>query len=342
MGQKIKFGVIGAGSFTSRRHIPTIVNSPDAELVALCRRNEEMLRRMADHFGCDNTFTDYRRMLDEMDMDGVLVTTPHALHYEHARAALEKGLHVMIEKPMTIKTDEARELAGIAAGKGLVIVVALNPPFWSHTTYLREAINSGVLGEIEGADINWLGNAEHVFGLTPMPDSMPGVVPPTLFRADPKLGGGGHFVDSGSHLVSELLWTTGLRVREVCALMDDPEFDMRTNVNLTMENGAVCTVSNIGDSKISRRIHNTYFGSKATLFVDGMPFKITTCKPDQEPVVVSPDDMPEAPQPVDNLIDAILERAKPLCSADDGLAVVEVLEAAYTSARTGRKVTLGD
>jgi len=342
MGQKIKIGVIGAGSFTSRRHIPVIVNSPDAELVALCRRNEEMLRRMADHFGCENTFTDYRQMLDEMEMDGVLVTTPHALHYEHARAALEKGLHVMIEKPMTIKANEARELADIAADKGLVIVVALNPPFWSHTTYMQQAISSGVLGEIEGVDINWVGNAEHVFGLTPMPDSMPGVVPPTLFRADPKLGGGGHFVDSGSHLISELLWTTGLRAREVCALMDDPEFDMRTNVNLTMENGAVCTVSNIGDSKISRRIHSTYFGSKATLFVDGMPFKITICEPDQEPVVVSPDDMPSAPQPVDNLIDAILERAQPLCSADDGLAVVEVLEAAYTSARTGRKVTLGD
>lgn len=342
MGQKIKLGVIGAGSFTSRRHIPVIINSPDAELVALCRRNEEMLRRMADHFGCNKIFTDYRQMLNEMEMDGVLVTTPHALHYEHARAALEKGLHVMIEKPMTIKADEARELASIAEDKGLVIVVALNPPFWSHTTYLREAIKSDVLGEIEGVDINWMGNAESVFGLTPMPDSMPGVVPPTLFRADPKLGGGGHFVDSGSHLVSELLWTTGLRVREVCALMDDPEFDMRTNVSLIMENGAVCTISNIGDSKISRRIHNAYFGSKSTLFVDGMPFKITICRPNQEPMVVSADEMPEAPQPVDNFIDAILERSKPLCSADDGLAVVEVLEAAYTSARTGQKVTLGE
>ncbi|MFC1717005.1 Gfo/Idh/MocA family protein [Candidatus Poribacteria bacterium] len=340
MGQKLRFGVIGAGSFTSRRHIPTIIDSPYAELVALCRRNEEMLRKIADHFNCPNTFTDYRRMLDEVEMDAVLVTTPHALHYEHARAALEKGLHVMIEKPMSLKADEARELAGIAKDKGLVIVVALNPPFWSHTAYLRQAIRSGVLGEIEGVDINWVGNAEHVFGLTPMPDSMPGVVPPTLFRADPKLGGGGHFVDSGSHLVSELLWTTGLKAREVCALMDDSEFDMRTNVNLTMENGAVCTISNIGNSGISRRIHSTYFGSKATLFIDGMPFKVTLCKPDEDPVIVPEEEMPEELQPVDDLINAILGKSDPLCSADDGLQVVEVIEAAYISARTGRKVAL--
>jgi len=340
MGQVVRLGVIGAGSFASRRHIPTIIGSPDAQLVALCRRNEEMLRKMADHFGCQNTFTDYQNMLDSVDMDGVLVTTPHALHYEHARAALEKGLHVMIEKPMAVRADEARQLANIAKDKGLVIVVALNPPFWSHTTYLREAVRSGVLGEIEGVYINWVGNAEHVFGLAPMPESMPGVVPPTLFRADPELGGGGHFMDSGSHLVSELLWCTGLRVREVCALMDNAEFDMRTSVSLSLENGGVCTISNIGDSEIARRIHHTYFGSKATLFVDGMPFKITIRKPDGEPVVIPEADMPKAPQPVDNFISAILGRAEPLCSADDGLAVVEVIEAAYTSARTGKKVTL--
>ena len=340
MGQKIRLGVIGAGSFASRRHIPTIIESPDAELVALCRRNEEMLKKMADYFECQNTFTDYKKMLDEVEMDGVLVTTPHALHYEHARAALEKGLHVMIEKPMAVRAEEARELLKIAKDKNLVVVVALNPPFWSHITYLREAVKSDVLGEIEGVHINWVGNAESVFGLVKMPESMPGVTPPTLFRADPKLGGGGHFIDSGSHLVSELLWGTGLRVREVCALMDDAKFDMRTNVSLTLENGAVCTICNIGNSQISRRIHNTYFGSKATLFVDGMPFKITICKPDEEPMVVTEDDMPEAPQPVDNLIDAILGRSDPLCSADDGLAVVEVIEAAYTSARTGKKIKL--
>lgn len=340
MGQKIRFGVIGAGSFTSRRHIPTIVDSPDAELVALCRRNEEMLHKMAEHFNCLNTFTDYKDMLDSIEMDAVLVTTPHGLHYEHAKAALEKGLHVMIEKPMAIKADEARELAKIAENKGLKIVVALNPPFWSHTTYLRKIIASDVLGEIERVDINWVGNAEHVFGLARMPESMPGVVPPTLFRADPKLGGGGHFVDSGSHLVSELLWTTGLRAVEVCALMDDSIFDMRANVNLIMENGAVCTISNIGNSKINRRIHNAYFGSKATLFVDAMPFKLTLCKPDEDPVIVPQEDMPDAPQPVDNLINAILGNSDPLCSGDDGAKVVEVIEAAYISAKTGKKVTL--
>ncbi len=340
MNKKLRLGVIGAGSFASRRHIPVIIKSQFAELVAMCRRDEKMLKKMAEHFNCNNTFTDYREMLDSVEMDGVLITTPHALHYEHAKSALEKGLHVMIEKPMAVKTSEAKELADIAKSKGLVIVVALNPPFWQHTTYIRNFISSGELGDVEGVYITWVGNAEHVFGLAPMPESVPGVVPPTIFRGDPKLGGGGHFIDSGSHLISELIWTTSLNVTEVCAVMDNPEFDMRASISIKLENGAVSNISNIGNSKISRRIHNAYFGSKATLFVDGMPFVITVSKPGEEPKKIMEADMPSAPQPVDNFIDTILGKSKSLCSADDGLKVVQIIEAIYTSAKTGKNIKL--
>lgn len=340
MDGKVKIGVIGAGSFASRRHIPTVIKSPHAELVAICRRDKEMLQKLADHFQCKNTFTDYREMLDSVQMDAVIVATPHALHYEHAKAALEKGLHVMIEKPMTVKLEEAEELANIARSKGLVIVVALNPPFWQHTTYVRNLIRDGEIGEIEQVSINWIGNAEHVFGLAPMPDSMPGVVPPTIFRADPKLGGGGHFIDSGSHLISELLWVTGLSIHEVSALMDNPNFDMRTTVSVILNNGAVCNISNIGNSKISRRIRNVYFGSKGTISIDGMPFTVTIHKPEAKPITVTEEKMSPAPQPVDNFIETILGNAKPLCDAQHGIEVVKAIEAIYNSAKTGEKISL--
>ena len=338
--KKVRIGVIGAGSFASRRHIPVVIKSSNAELMALCRRDKEMLRKVAEHFGCNNTFTDYKEMLDSVEMDAVIIATPHALHYENARLALEKGLHVLIEKPMAVKSDEARELAKLAKDKGLVVVVAMNPPFWQHTNYVREIIKSGEIGEIEEVSISWVGNAEHVFGLVPMPDNMPGVVPPTIFRGDPKLGGGGHFIDSGSHLVSELFWTTGLNACEVYAVMDNAELDMRTTMGIKLENGAVCNITNIGNSKISRRLHNVYFGSKGTLFVDGMPFKVTIVKPDGEQITVTEADMPSSQQPVENFIDAILGKTEPLCSADDGVKVVEAIEAAYNSAKTGKMILL--
>jgi len=338
MERKVRLGVIGAGSFASRRHIPAIVKSPCAELVALCRRDENMLRKMAEYFNCHNNYTDYKEMLDSVEMDGVLITTPHALHYEHAKASLEKGLHVMIEKPMTIRSDEALMLADIAKDK--VIVVALNPPFWQHTTAARNIIGSGEIGDIEGVYINWIGNAEPVFGMVPMPDNMPGVVPPTIFRANPALGGGGFFIDSGSHLVSELIWTANLKIHEVCAIMDNPELDMRASVTICLENGAICNISSVGDSKISRRVHSRYFGSKGTMFIEGLPYTVTVSKPGSEALTLKESDMPPVPQPVENFIDAILGRAEPICSSEHGYMVVEAMEAIYNSAKTGKKVEL--
>ena len=95
----VRIGVLGAGWFASRRHCPDIAAHRDAELTALCRRNPEKLQQMADAFSVADTFTDYRELLDSGTLDGVLVCSPHDLHYEHAKAALDQGLHVLLEKP---------------------------------------------------------------------------------------------------------------------------------------------------------------------------------------------------------------------------------------------------
>jgi len=338
--KKIRIGVIGAGWFASRRHLPVIVESPDAILVALCRRNEEMLKKMARHFEVEKIFTDYRQMLDEVEMDGVLIATPHTLHYEHAKYALEKGVHVLLEKPMTVKTEDARDLVELAEEKGRTLVVALNPPYWAHCHFIKETIESGEIGEIESISMNWVGDVGHVFGTIPLPDGLPGVVPPTLYRADPKLAGGGLLIDAGSHVVSESIWATKLSAKAVDAMMDNTDTDMRCVVGIQFENGAHCSISMVGDSKIRRRVHSVYFCSKGTIMVDGMPFRVTILKPDEEPVTLNEDEMPQAPQPVDDFIATILGRTKPFSTGIDGMKVVEVIEAAYQSAKMGQTVAL--
>src|SRR5262252_6542005 len=124
----IRFGVIGAGWFASRRHLPDIVNNPHAVLASLCRRDAESLAKLAAHFKPQETFTDWRAMLDASRLDAVLIATPHNLHFETARAALEQGLHVLLEKPMTVRSEDARTLCAIARERGLTLAVALNPP----------------------------------------------------------------------------------------------------------------------------------------------------------------------------------------------------------------------
>ena len=321
--------------------MPDLAASQDAEIVAICRRSEVQLKKMADHFGVERTFTDYKEMIESVEMDAVVIVTPPSLHYEQTVLALEGGLHVLLEKPMTLTSDEAKRLVELSDGMGSVLIVALNPPYGAHTKYVKELIESGELGKIEALELSWMGNVGHVFGKVPAPESLPGVVPPTLYRADSSLSGGGYFIDGASHLVSEVLWTTGLRPVEVYAFMDNPDMDMRSAVSMKMENGSICSILGVGDSEIiDRRVQKSYFGSEGTLEVEGLPFRVTFQKSGSFPVTLEESDMRQVEGPVANFLDVILGKAEPLSPATHGLDVVEVVEAAYRSARTGQAVKL--
>ena len=90
-----------------------------------------------------------------------------------------------------------------------MLAVAVNPPYWAHCHALRDWLAEARIGELEAVDLRWFGAVEALYGRGPLPENLPGVVRPSLFRGDPALAGGGHLMDAGSHLVSELLWVTG-------------------------------------------------------------------------------------------------------------------------------------
>ncbi|MGC8666655.1 MAG: Gfo/Idh/MocA family protein [Chthonomonadales bacterium] len=329
----IRFGVIGAGWFASRRHIPDIRSHPEAALDALCRRDRSALERLAEHFQPAATFTDWQEMLAQRSLDAVVIATPPAQHYEQALAAVEAGLHVLLEKPMTLTSAQARHLCSQAAHRNVHLAVALNPPYWAHCHRMRALVRQGRVGEIEAIQMFWTGNADYVFGRAPKPADLPGVVPPTLFRADPALSGGGYLMDGGPHLISEVLWVTGLRATRVACTMDTVPQDRRASLAITLENGSVAAVCSVGDSRYpTRRVCNTFAGTLGTLSVEGFEFRTTLVRRDAEPEVFAEAELPAVPGPVANLIDAIRGRSELFSPCSHGAHVTEVLEAAYRSA----------
>jgi predicted dehydrogenase len=338
--QPVRFGVIGAGWFASRRHIPDIRSHPEAGLAALCRRDYEQLQRLRRQFEPERSFQDWQEMLDQCPLDAVVIATPHNLHFAPARAALERGVHVLVEKPMTIDPAEAWELARLARSKGLSLAVALNPPFWAHCHRIRGAIQEGRIGEVEALTFYFSGSAAAVFGDAPLPADLPGVVPPTLYRSDPEQCGGGYFIDGGSHLVSEVLWVTGLKAIAVSCHMDATPSDRRAALTLTLENGALATIVTLGDSQhAGRRVRNTIAGSRGTITVEGFDF-LTTIDSGDESESFREADLPPIPGPVTNLVDAIRGHALVASPAEHGAAVVEIIHAAYESAATGQRVAV--
>ena len=117
--RKVRTAVIGVG-YLGRFHAQKYAALPQSDLVAVVDANQENRDRVAAETGC-RAVADYRTVLGEVD--AVSIATPTPLHYPIARECLERGVHVLVEKPITTTTEEARSLIEAAARAGRVLQV---------------------------------------------------------------------------------------------------------------------------------------------------------------------------------------------------------------------------
>ena len=97
--EKIKVAVAGVG-FIGPAHIEALRRTPNIEVVAISHPVEDEVKQKAADLGIPNGYADFNEMLEKEDVKAVHICTPNFLHYEMAKAALEKGLHVICEKPL--------------------------------------------------------------------------------------------------------------------------------------------------------------------------------------------------------------------------------------------------
>lgn len=114
---KVRIGIIGAGWWATSAHIPAVKSHPKAELVAVQSREKAKAERIARDFGATHACASLEEILALKDLDAVIIASTPNVHHFQAKAALKRGLHVLLEKPMTFTADEARELVEIAAQK---------------------------------------------------------------------------------------------------------------------------------------------------------------------------------------------------------------------------------
>src|SRR5262249_19804675 len=108
MSKRARLGFIGAGWWATSNHMPLLAARDDVEIVAVSTIGQENLARVRERFGFAVATEDYRDLLT-LGLDGIVVASPHTLHFEHAKAALATGCHVMVEKPMTTNAAQAWE-----------------------------------------------------------------------------------------------------------------------------------------------------------------------------------------------------------------------------------------
>jgi predicted dehydrogenase len=342
----IRVGVIGAGWWATFAHIPAIKSHPNAELAAVQSRERAKAERIARDFGAKHACTSVGELLALDEIDAVIIASTPNVHHAQAKAALETGRHVLLEKPMTFTAGEARELVALAAKQKLHLVMSCPWHYTRHGIEARRLIHSGALGEIKmisvlmtnpidrllrGIDTSPTHGREAVY-VEPRPGSY----------NDPAVAGGGQIYCQGSHAAAYLTFLTGLRPAEVFARLDrdGSPTDIYNALTVTLENGALVTLASTGATPLAERNYEVRaFGSKAILQLElwrGTMTMIDFANQRTEFKPLAKDEIYPSQSPALNFIDVILGRAANGSPGELGLTSMETIEAACESAQTGR------
>jgi virulence factor len=138
MDRKVRIGFIGAGHMANLVHYPSLASFPDVEIAAICDLNPTALQATATRYGVEATYTDYRAMLDEVDVDGVYVIGQPHLMYDLWVDCLRRGHNLCIEKPMGLTRHQAEMLAWLAEQHGCLTQVSYQRRSHPMVRHLRD------------------------------------------------------------------------------------------------------------------------------------------------------------------------------------------------------------
>lgn len=147
MSDKVRIAMIGLGF--GAEFIPIYKAHPNAEVVALCRRNEAELNKCADQFEIEKRYTDYDQVLADPDVDYVHINSPIPDHAWMSLKALDAGKHVMCTVPMATTIDECRQIVEKVAETGLKYMMAETVVYSREFLFIKDLYEKGELGKIQ-------------------------------------------------------------------------------------------------------------------------------------------------------------------------------------------------
>lgn len=348
MKDRIKCGVVGAGWWATFAHIPALLSYPSAELVAVQTDDLDQARKVAADFGVSHACTTTDELLSIEGLQAVVVSSSPHLHYVQAAAALHMGKHVLIEKPMTLTTQEARGLLELAEKRNLQFLISCPWHYTSHAAAAQHMIRDGKLGKIRMISVlmtNPVGHLVRGEGTTPThTNGTPYLHPRIATYSDPAIAGGGQIYAQVCHVAAYLAFLTGTSASEVFARFhnDDSQLDIYDALDLRMQDGTIVTIASTGATSTNFRTYEVrIFGTEGMLYLDlwrGTMEYIAMSGERQTYPDLSPEDVYPHQAPARNLIDSIIDPSCNRSPAALGIAAMEIIEAACISARSGQNV----
>lgn len=343
---RLRAGVIGAGSWAMSAHLPALAARKEVELVAVCRQGRDTLEQIRRQFAVPFVSENYRDLLDQ-ELDIVVVSSPTALHHEHASAALLSGAHVLCEKPMSAISKEAWELVDVATKQGRELLMSFG---WNYMPIVRSAValmGTYGIGEIEHITVHMSSQTRELLSNTgAYPDAAPETLPEQSTWTNPSISGGGYGQAQLSHALGLLLALFPLRVSHVDALMTSPlsaPVELHDAMTVGFDGGAIGVLSggssHMGAWGNKHELEIRAIGSEGQFIIDVHRELVWLYRPDGVDVrldLKSGDGAYQASGPVHALVDVALGRpGSNVAPGSLGARTVEVLELAYASAASG-------
>lgn len=345
-----RIGVIGAGWWAVKNHIPVLQSREDVKVAAVCRLGADELRKVQREFGIEFATEDYRELLRREDLDGVVISSPHRFHYEHAAAALNQGLHVLCEKPMVLRAQEAHKLADQARFRQLHFLI----PFgWNYTRLAEQAkgiVRQGAIGKIEHITCHMGSATRDLFSGEDFWFSKKDDVKPDPTTWSDPAGGGGFAHGQLSHPLALMFYITGLQAKEVFAYITSSKTgaDLTDAISCRFTNGSTGMIGGAGTMppKSTYQVDIRIFGTDGMLLLDIERPRLELHRREGERQIIQVDQKPgeySCVEPLNTFVDLIRgKKVENRSTADLGVSVVEVLDAALRSASSGRTQNVAD
>jgi len=333
---KIKVAIIGAG-FIAHYHARGLKTIPNVQIVAVVATKKESAQKFALEYDIGQTFTDISTIVGHDAIDAVIICTPNRFHAPYAIEFLKNGKHVFLEKPMAINATEGRQIEKIAKKYHQSVMVGHMWRFDADVNYIKEVIASGKLGKIfktkgYGIHENW---------------------GPSGWFTKKGLAGGGALADMGVHAIDAIRYVLGdpkpVKVyARIATHFGNYDVDDTGIMMITWDNGTESIIESgwwqphMDGPEAGAGI----FGTKGYANLFPTFLKITTGEESYEKVIP---DLPERKEHCDqaiydrqmeHFITSIKNKKRPSPGLSEGQIVLNIVDAAYESAKTGEVVNL--
>ena len=240
----IKIAIVGTGAIVGP-HISAIKELDCCSLVALCDLNEERVSKLAEENGVPY-FLDYKEIPEKVDCDAVILNLPHGLHAPVSVFFLERGINVLVEKPMANTASECDEMIAASKKSGAKLAVAHVQRYFKANMKIKEIVDSGELGTLcmydEQRSINYF-----------LPSR------PAWFT-NKKMAGGGIVMNYGAHAFDKIFYVTGAHPTFVNSsyanFINDRDVEGHAQIFAKFDNGVSATITLSGYSDV---VYEAYY-----------------------------------------------------------------------------------